>query len=138
MADQFSISVDTRQVVGRFRKLSIKVGDTRQPLEAFGEALLVSTDARWLKQIDPAGRAWKPLALSTIKRKQALGQPLSILRATDRLRSSMRYRVGNGSLQFGTNVGYGPRVAADRQFVGFSSEDIELGLRILMDHIKKP
>lgn len=70
-------------------------------LRNVGEALLVTTDDRFVTETDPQGKRWAPLALTTVMMRGGSGP---ILQVSRRLRSSISYQVAGHVLRLGPNA----------------------------------
>ncbi|HEY9212070.1 MAG TPA: phage virion morphogenesis protein [Ancylobacter sp.] len=86
------------RVLGR---LADRAEDVSGGLRNVGEALLITLDDRFDTQTDPQGRAWAPLAATTVMLRGGGGHILTVSR---RLRSSANYQVGGNILQVGVNA----------------------------------
>lgn len=136
MADQFTVAVSSQRLMNRLQRLSLRVHDAQAPLAEWGQTLQAATQERWRQQVDPRGRPWKPLAPKTILRKRRLKQFPQILRATDRLRQSIRVSIQKDRLKLGTAVRYAPHVAKKRPFLGVTDADVRVGIAIMQRHIQ--
>lgn len=117
----------------------------RNPEKALGEVgayLESKAKQRFLKEQDPQGNPWKPLAASTIADKQRRGAPLSILRDRGFLVSSIAFHVGGAEVRVGTSQEYaiwlqkGTRRMPARPFMGFESGDADAIAGIFRRHIQ--
>lgn len=84
-----------------FGELADKAENVDGGLRNVGEALLQVTDDRFTSQTDPDGKAWTPLAALT---QEIRGNDGPILTVSGRLRKSISYEVGGGSLRLGPNA----------------------------------
>lgn len=141
MADPLiSIYVADASVRERLKKIQRRTGDLRPALRNVGEMLLLSTDERFEKEIDPSGEPWQANTPFTISQKRALGRIEKILQSTGRGRSSIAYQVTRDTLTIGTNVSYmrkhqlGINVPK-REFLGLSKEDNEELMVILEEFV---
>lgn len=97
------VTIDT-SVVGRELELLIeRLGSLRTPLNDIAEYLHQSVDSRARRQVGPDGSPWAPLSPRTIKRKKGN----KILRESGALLDTLRHRVTNDELDFGTDRPYG-------------------------------
>lgn len=97
------VAIDT-SVVGRELELLIeRLGSLRTPLNDIAEYLHISTDARARRQVAPDGTPWAPLSPRTLARKKGN----KILRESGALLDTLRHRVTDDGLDFGTDRPYG-------------------------------
>jgi len=120
-----SLRLDVRglpAVQGVLHQLALATAHRRPMLEQIGGRLLLSTHERFERQHDPDGKAWKPLALSTLMRragrnpwtkrgglrKAALRRisGAQILIASGRLLQSISTRVTDHTVEVGSNKAY--------------------------------
>lgn len=130
-----SAKVNVQPVVDALRQLEKRAIDPSPALREIGEAVLLSTDTRWDKEIDPFGNRWKPNSPYTIAKKRAEGRIQKILQSRGILRSSIRYRVDSGRLIVGTNISYAEENQNERQFLGFSKEDVAESIKIMDQYL---
>lgn len=86
-------------------------------MQTIGEETLEMVQRGFQKSIDPYGRPWKPSMTSNRSREMGAPRmkgPGEILRETNRLMSSIRYRASSRNFTVGTNVKY----AAIHQYGG--------------------
>jgi phage virion morphogenesis protein len=100
--------IDDREIMREFQRLGKKAGSLHPCLKNIGEYLVESTEARFTKQVDPAGVKWAALKQATLDRKKHT----KILTESSGLRDSVIYAVRNQGLRVGTNKIY----AATHQF----------------------
>jgi phage virion morphogenesis protein len=158
-AFNFSVSGD-RQAIKRLSLLAQRASNLAPALRSIGEYMLLQTRNRFDSSTDPNGKAWKPLAESTIRakersrnRKQKRGakrllkktraNPTDILKDVYLLRDTITYQIeGRGQLAIGSpqryakfhQMGLGvPR----RAFLGVNRADRAEIASILADHIGK-
>lgn len=97
------IHVEDEAVNAAFDRV-IAAGLDMQPLfDRIGASLVVSTQARFESETDPAGKKWAPLAKSTLRRKRG---DTRILRWRNRLYSSLTHNALPDYLEVGSNVVY--------------------------------
>ncbi|NER90353.1 phage virion morphogenesis protein [Moorena sp. SIO3A2] len=100
--------------------------DLTKPLRESMAYVDSRTKLRFLREVDPDGKPWAPLAPSTLKRKKG-----TILRETGRLINSLTWTVAADSAVYFTNVFYsiylhfGTRFMPARPILGLSQKDIE-------------
>lgn len=130
MADPIiSISYNDKAVRDRLQELQRKVGDLTPAMKSIGEQLLLSTDIRFEKEVDPSGRPWKPNSTFTISKKKRENKIQKILQSSGRLRASLSYSASADKVVVGTNVSYaakhqlGQGRIPKREFLGVSKED---------------
>lgn len=122
------LQYDDRAVRQRLTRLQAKVGDLTPAMRNIGEALVLSTDQRFEKEISPSGEPWKPNTPFTIAKKRAEGRILKVLQSTGRGRASVTYQASRDRVVVGTNVDYmrkhqvGDKVPK-REWLGVSADD---------------
>jgi phage virion morphogenesis protein len=156
-AFNFNVSGD-KQAIKRLSLLAQRASNLAPALRSIGEYMLGQTRDRFDSSTDPEGKAWKPLAESTIRakersrnRKQKRGakrllkktraNPTDILKDTFLMRDSVVYQIeGRGQLAIGSpqryakfhQMGLG---VPKRAFLGVSADDRkEIGL-IILSHL---
>ncbi len=102
-----TIDVTTRQIREGLQKAADTGRDTAPLMEAIGQAMVTSTQARFEAEAGPGGAPWSKLAASTVKRMSKRRQLARILRDTSRLYSSLTFEAASGEVTVGTNVIYG-------------------------------
>jgi phage virion morphogenesis protein len=157
-AFNFSISGD-KQAIKRLSLLAQRASNLTPALRSIGEYMLGQTRNRFDTSTDPEGKAWKPLAASTIRakersrsRKQKRGakrllkktraNPSDILKDSFLLRDTISYSIGNGYLAIGSpqkyakfhQMGLG---VPERVLLGVSRADRAEIASILADHLGK-
>lgn len=117
------MATDTQFVRGAER-LSQRIATIRAKLslpvmtEQIGDLLLKRTQARFDRQVDPDGMAWKPLAEYTLRRKQQEGYgSKNILVRTEALRKAIKLIRGRADGTIFTNTGAGVRIGIDPKAV---------------------
>jgi phage virion morphogenesis protein len=127
----------------KLQQLQQRLGDLQPIYRELGEYLLLSTDIRWEREIDPDGNRWKALTPFTRSQKESLGRIDKILQSTGRLRASIRYRANSQKLVVGTNVKYarnhqlGINGVPQRKFLGLSIDDRQEIIRVLNRYLDK-
>lgn len=111
------------------------------PMREIGEALILSTDERFEKEIDPAGLPWEDISPRTRARKRAKGRIDKILQDTGTGRASINYQANRFSVSVGTPLAYMTyhqvgQGQAKREFIGLSEEDNEEIQQIMTDYIR--
>lgn len=137
-----SIETQDQGLRSTLSRLIKKVGNPSPALKQCGEYLLISTDDRWEKQIDPNGVPWQPNTPYTISLKKSQGRLLKILQSTGTGRSSIRYAIQGDTLVVGTNIEYMKKHqlgigVPKREFLGISSEDQIEVVQILQEFLQK-
>jgi phage virion morphogenesis protein len=156
-AFNFSISGD-KQAVKRLAFMAQRASNLTPALRSIGEYMLGQTRNRFDSSTDPEGKAWKPLAASTIRakersrsRKQKRGakrllkktraNPSDILKDSFLLRDSITYQIeSRGQLAIGSpqryakfhQLGLG---VPKRAFLGVNQADKVEIATILAEHI---
>ena len=112
-------------------------------MNEIGQALLLSTDQRFEKEVDPDGTPWKANTSYTRRLKKAKGYIDKILQASGRGRASINYAATKDRVVVGTNVDYmrkhqlGLEGLPVRKFLGISKEDeVEIGI-ILDEYLRE-
>ena len=80
------------------------LGDKKTILRQIGEALVASTDERFVSMQSPDGAPWKPLHPRTIRQKR---NKQKILTERGLLRGSIHYELNGDTLEVGTDRKYG-------------------------------
>ena len=96
-----SIKVDAKNLLAFFKRAELSLGEKQKFLTDIGDLELSSTRQRFIKQIDPQGKAWKP----TLRQKR--NSTAKILRKSGVLFNSLARKVVDGSVFIGTNISYG-------------------------------
>jgi phage virion morphogenesis protein len=136
MADPvISLTYDDKSIQKRLQRLVKKVSDLTPVMNEIGQQLLLSTDQRFEKEVDPDGVPWKPNTPYTRRLKKAKGLIGKILQASGRGRASINYGATKDRVVVGTNVEYmrkhqlGLEGLPVRKFLGISKEDAaEIGI----------
>ena len=144
MADPIiSLNYDDKAIQEKLRKLVKKTSDLTQVMNEIGQQLLLSTDQRFEKQVDPEGIPWKSNTPYTRRLKKAKGYIDKILQASGRGRASINYAATSDRVVVGTNVDYmrkhqlGLEGLPVRKFLGISKEDeVEIGI-ILDEYLRE-
>lgn len=97
------VTIDQAQLGKALKELGDRLDDLTTPLSDIAEYLHQSTDQRFRQQVAPDGSPWAPLAPSTLARKRGN----RILRESGTLQDTLRHRVSNNELAFGTDRPYG-------------------------------
>lgn len=139
MADPIvSLTYDDKAIQEKLRRLVKKTSDLTPVMNEIGQQLLLSTDQRFEKEVDPDGMPWKANTPYTRKLKKAKGFIDKILQASGRGRASINYAATKDRVVVGTNVDYmrkhqlGLEGLPQRKFLGISKED-EVGIGIILD-----
>lgn len=143
MADPIiSLTYDDKAIQEQLRKLVKKTSDPTPVMNEIGQALLLSTDQRFEKEVDPDGKPWKANTPYTRRLKKAKGYIDKILQASGRGRASINYAATKDRVAVGTNVGYMKKHqlgedVEQRKFLGISKEDsVEIGI-ILDEYLRE-
>ena len=133
-----SLTYDDKAIQEKLRRLVKKTSDLTPVMNEIGRQLLLSTDQRFEKEVDPDGVPWKANTPYTRKLKKAKGFIDKILQASGRGRASINYAATKDRVVVGTNVDYmrkhqlGLEGLPQRKFLGISKED-EVGIGIILD-----
>ncbi|GFO67889.1 hypothetical protein GMLC_14680 [Geomonas limicola] len=105
MAGTFTVidRIDDRDIQRELQRLKKKSDNLHPCLKNIGEYEVESTQDRFTKEEDPAGKKWAALKESTKKQKKHT----KILTESSGLRDSFIYAVQNNGLKVGTNKIYG-------------------------------
>ena len=144
MADPIiSLTYDDKAIQEQLRKLVKKTSDLTPVMNEIGQQLLLSTDQRFEKEVDPDGVPWKANTPYTRRLKKAKGFIDKILQASGRGRASINYAATKDRVVVGTNVDYmrkhqlGLEGLPQRKFLGISKEDeVEIGI-ILDEYLRE-
>jgi len=144
MADPIiSLTYDDKAIQEQLRKLVKKTSDLTPVMNEIGQQLLLSTDQRFEKEVDPDGNPWKANTSYTRRLKKAKGYIDKILQASGRGRASINYAATKDRVVVGTNVDYmrkhqlGLEGLPVRKFLGISKEDeVEIGI-ILDEYLRE-
>jgi phage virion morphogenesis protein len=102
---EFIVTFDAAGATAAFKYVADRAADLTPAMDEIEQMLLTSTDQRFETETDPDGKAWAPLAPSTLKRKAAAGHE-RILQWSGRLRGSITGKHDARSVTIGTNVAY--------------------------------
>jgi len=119
-----SVEVNDAALRKLLLELQQKFNDPTPAYRQAAEYMLLATDIRFEKEIDPAGKPWKQLSAYTIAQKRALGRIQKINQSTGRMRGSITYQVNSRGAVIGTNVKYAAKNQKVRSFLGFSDDDV--------------
>lgn len=123
------------ETLGRLRDVGARL---RPAFAAIGEALLLSHEERWDRQVDPDGQPWQPLSERYRERKRKKGKPDKIL-VLDQHLKNLAYDATDEGLLFGTPWPYGAthqfgapeRGIPARPFLGLDEDDRAMVLDVL-------
>ncbi len=124
-----SINVTDKALQQKLKEVASKVSDPSELMEEIGQIMLLSTDQRWEKEIDPDGNRWAENSAYTRRLKREQGRIDKILQSSGRARASINYKVDRDQVTIGTNVEYmvkhqlGIEGQKERKFLGISDED---------------
>lgn len=115
----FSVRVENRKLAIQLGKLAKALDDDLTPeMELIGNEIIERAKQSFEDQADPWGKAWKPLAPSTIARR---GEGAQILRDTGALYNSLNMTVTKLSVEVGSDLVY----AAIHQFGGLAGRGLK-------------
>lgn len=134
------VKYNDRKIVKYLREIEKRGKDPEPALKDIGESLLISTEQRFVDQVDPSGNQWEALDPDYQRRKKK-NQDL-ILVLENYLKTSFTYNTTRSSLDFGTNkvqaathqFGDDDRNIPARPFLGLSDWDVVEILDILHDY----
>ncbi len=124
-----SINVTDKALQQKLKEVASKVSDPSELMEEIGQIMLLSTDQRWEKEVDPDGNRWAENSEYTRRLKREQGRIDKILQSSGRARASINYKVDRDQVTIGTNVEYmvkhqlGIEGQKKREFLGISDED---------------
>ena len=123
------VRIDDKAVRQAFHRLAMVTGGNTKPvMGAIGQAVVASTQRRFVSQTSPDGQHWLPVnPLRAADKRNS-----RILTESGRLRSSINARPGNDSVRIGTNVLY----AAIHQFGGVILPKNAQKLKFMMGGIR--
>lgn len=101
---EFTIDFEADHLLRTLEALRRKVENPHEILEAVGETLFSINVERHAKGLDPEGKAWKPLAKSTLASGKRKGGPLN---RTGRMLDNFHYQVHEDNLRLGFDLGDG-------------------------------
>ncbi len=126
-------------------KLFYRVGDgfdKDDPIQQAGAVLLNRIRTRFLDETSPDGQRW-PTSNAAVRRRQS-GRGGGTLFDTGRLFHSIQVgKPQNGEVRIFTDVEYAPihnegrGIQEKREFMGFSSGDVEVAEKILLKSIER-
>lgn len=143
--DGIRIEIDDREVQVALRRLQEKVGDLSDTFRDIGEYLLNATQARFDREIDPAGNPWAPLKPETKARKRRKDHRDKILQMEGHLRDDLAMQADPDGVEIGTNRVYGAthqfgdasRGIPARPFLGISEDDTQYILDVLAEDLER-
>ena len=97
-----SATVNDRPAQQLLNQVGRRFRDTTPVMAEIGEVLVLGTDQRFEREIDPDGVRWQENAPSTIERKRALGRILKILQETGGGRAGINYQVRRNGVEVGS------------------------------------
>ena len=138
---EFSAQFEDKEIQNKFAQLQGLVNDLTPVMEEIGEYMILATDMRFEKEIDPSGKRWRRLSPFTLEMKRAEGKILKILQRTGLMRSRVNYQADSEKVVVGVNdlkaakhqLGRG---VPKREFLGVSEEDREEIINIIEDNIQ--
>ena len=132
---------DVNRAIGRTLEALL---DLREPLDSFGEYLIVRTRENFDAEQEPDGTKWAPISTAWIKQKEREGRPTQIGVYTRQLRDfSFSYVARRASLVFGSAAEHAPffhfgtrrNGSIGRPIVGLARRDREELISTLADWI---
>jgi len=143
--DGIRIDIDDREVQAALRRLREKVGDLSDTFRDIGEHLLNATQARFDREIDPAGNPWTPLKPKTKASKRRKGYRDKIMQMRGHLRDHLVMQADPDGVEIGTNRIYGAthqfgdasRGIPARPFLGISEDDTQYILDVLAEDLER-
>lgn len=128
------------ELLGRLADVGARL---RPVFASIGEALLLSHEERWDRQVDPEGAPWQPLSEPYRERKRKKGKPDKIL-VLDQHLKNLDYDATDDGLLFGTPWIYGAthqfgaleRGIPARPFLGLSEDDRQMVLEVLQEELR--
>ena len=134
--------------------LENRLGDLTPAMQSIGEYMMLKTRDRFDQQVDPDGRAWRPLADATVeskrrrktnpgRRARVRAQPTDILKESFLLRDTIAYDADSTSVRIGTPQEYGVFHQSDeprnkippRRFLGVDAQDLTEINEIVSDYL---
>lgn len=148
-----SVTLDDEAIRRALGRVQGRARNLAPMLDEIGAAMVLSTQVRFEQQRGPDGKAWRPLAASTLELREARGASTPrILRDGGELYDSITHTVQGGaeaSVAWGSNriysrihqlggpAGRGGKVTiAARPFLGLDDADREEILRITKEHLE--
>jgi phage virion morphogenesis protein len=97
----FSVSVDDSRLNRRLAKLSARVANPREAMEAIGQYVVGLVDLSFRDEQSPWNDGWQELSKATLRQRR--GSSAQILSDTKRLANSINYRASDDSVTVGTD-----------------------------------
>ena len=148
MADPIiSAQVITGDIQTRLQDLEKVLADLTPLYKEIGEVLLLQTDERFRREVDPSGIPWKPNTAYTLRLKKQQRRIMRILQSTGRMRASVSYQASREGVVAGTNVQYarlhqlggrsGKFQIPIRRFLGVGPKDQDEILALVEEYFKR-
>jgi phage virion morphogenesis protein len=132
------ITVKDLGAIASLKTLQRKLSSLSKPLKEAADYMVEETEDNFLKESDPDGQRWAPLAASTLKSKRGR----NILRETEALAGSITSSVGGNqaTVQVGTSYGKyhqaGTRKMPQRKIIGIAPKHEQQIKKIFKDHLE--
>jgi phage gpG-like protein len=91
------IKIESKSFKSFMKELKVSVSNMSPPFKEYARYIKSETEGQFLKELDPDGKPWKPLAPSTLRRKKTS----FILRETFEMSKSFFTEVDNNSVVYG-------------------------------------
>jgi len=136
------LTVDDKQLKSLLGKISSACRDLTPPLRGWGDKLVEQTRQQFSTESNPEGDRWQALKPSTLREKQRLGYPSSILTRTGAMKSSIRAKASPRQLDLISDSPYlkfhqrGTSRMAQRKVLGITSDRKNEGAGIIRVYIK--
>lgn len=136
------VTVDDKALKALLGKVSAACRDLTPPLTGWGNKLVEQTKQQFNSETDPDGDRWEDLKPSTLRQKQRLGYPSSILTRTSAMRNSIRSRASPRQLDLISDSPYlkfhqrGTSRMAKRKVLGVTSDRKNDGAGLIRVYIQ--
>ncbi|NEP53681.1 MAG: phage virion morphogenesis protein [Moorea sp. SIO3C2] len=125
--------------LSQWNRVKAKIGktDLSAPMREVANYMDAQTRQRFIKEVDPDGKSWAPLAPSTISQKRSG----VILRETGLLVNSFRSSSNHDTATlsnpvfYGVFLQFGTQKILARPFLGISGQDVDNIERIIIDYL---
>ena len=131
---------DARKLLNELRG---RMRDMTPVMDAVGAVYASGAQQRFVDQVDPDGKPWKPLSPVTLARRRKAGRGgVQILRDTGRLMNSISYSTAGNTVTVFTNVAYGAthqyglNGIQQRRFLGQNKGDDQAALEVLQGYLQ--
>ncbi|NCJ06671.1 phage virion morphogenesis protein [Synechococcales cyanobacterium C] len=102
-----TITLDADQAQAALDALQAANLNLSDAMDQIGEYMLLQTEERFKRQIDPEGNPWAPLSPEWLKYKERKNKILKILQMNGDLLRTIIYQSSPRSVEIGTNRIYG-------------------------------